>query len=357
MGYNQFTKCVHPEDWVDLSVRHARGLGFWITILVTSIMGAIAAGTVFGAPGFIAGILVCLAIVTSIIVLVRWELFGKLVCLDDTPICAILGMVYDVEPPNPGPSHGDDDTNMNLILQPDLHPSKEDLDSKIDKQVFRNNVQGYLITENPRATHGYTQEGKHLKALHCEFEGENYRRLLDSLYALETLLIAALTIAIVLAVLNLSLFLPFLLAIVALLLAGLETFQRILRPTTPPPDPYTVGIDKGDFVLMRGKWVYDSLHAGWNEIHPVQHCQLVASPKIPDGHGPKDFRQIVMFDPVTNTAFNLDSDQNIQRYLNIACLCFQNADDAQEGGNRDNPEHGWSIHPSVDGCKPPIIIE
>ena len=31
-----------------------------------------------------------------------------------------------------------------------------------------------------------------------------------------------------------------------------------------------------DVLVVMGTWIYDSAHAGWNELHPVLHCQRVA---------------------------------------------------------------------------------
>jgi len=32
-----------------------------------------------------------------------------------------------------------------------------------------------------------------------------------------------------------------------------------------------------DIIYVRGTWVYDSLHEGWNEIHPVKACTKVGT--------------------------------------------------------------------------------
>ena len=44
--------------------------------------------------------------------------------------------------------------------------------------------------------------------------------------------------------------------------------------------PLDVGVnpgslDGGAVVVVTGDWVYDSGHAGWNEIHPVKSCQVM----------------------------------------------------------------------------------
>ncbi|MEA2959357.1 MAG: hypothetical protein QOJ58_5192 [Alphaproteobacteria bacterium] len=38
------------------------------------------------------------------------------------------------------------------------------------------------------------------------------------------------------------------------------------------------------------------------------------------------------------------------------CRAIGDAKGAEDGGNRDDPAHGWVIHPLVDGCTPVIIV-
>ena len=32
-----------------------------------------------------------------------------------------------------------------------------------------------------------------------------------------------------------------------------------------------------DVLVVKGTWVYDSAHEGWNEIHPIKQCQKVGT--------------------------------------------------------------------------------
>jgi hypothetical protein len=36
-------------------------------------------------------------------------------------------------------------------------------------------------------------------------------------------------------------------------------------------------VDSGDILVVKGTWVYDSAHEGWNEIHPILHCQRIGT--------------------------------------------------------------------------------
>ena len=35
-------------------------------------------------------------------------------------------------------------------------------------------------------------------------------------------------------------------------------------------------LKNGDMVVVTGDWIYDSGHAGWNEIHAVHSCQRMS---------------------------------------------------------------------------------
>lgn len=322
-------------------------------ISIGDLVAMILIGIFSGAGSIVTFILASIAVVMSAILLLRWELFGKLICLADEPICAIIGMVWTIESPKPRENNGDDDTNINLLLGPDTstNTTKEDLD-KMSPDSFWEDVQGYLIKENPSViTHGYVKDNLHVKALHCEFEGEGYRTLLDAAYWVLGFLIAALALALAAVAFPLLGWFALLLAIAALLFGGVLFRQELSAPSAPIAQP-VASLKSGDFVILQGKWVYDSLHEGWNEIHPVTYCQKIET--FPEA---KQLKDIDCYDDATGEHFYLDSDANIQRCLDIVCNCLKNADDAVNEGSHEKPENGWTIHPSIDGCKPPIIIE
>jgi len=45
---------------------------------------------------------------------------------------------------------------------------------------------------------------------------------------------------------------------------------------------------RGDIVVVKGDWVYDSLHPEWNEIHAVHDCQIIDHIDLPDSDALKD---------------------------------------------------------------------
>jgi hypothetical protein len=105
-----------------------------------------------------------------------------------------------------------------------------------------------------------------------------------------------------------------------------------------------------DIVIVKGNWVYDSLHDGWNEIHAIHACQVIGS--MPDG---KTWpAQIDTPDGFTDI-LGLDTPENVARAIGVWCLALRQAEDAEDGGNRDDPQNNWVLHPLVDGCSRDII--
>ena len=101
---------------------------------------------------------------------------------------------------------------------------------------------------------------------------------------------------------------------------------------------------------------FDSLHEGWNEIHPIRDCQILGRLE-PDENGEFKWSNFRYKDKETNTEFTLDSIESFKLLHDYWCAQFKGAKDAQDNGSTTNPVHDWGIHPTVDGCNPPIIIE
>jgi hypothetical protein len=346
MAFKQYTKCVPPGDYVDFGFNIV-GISNIILLLLTAGFTAFAVIAIAGGP---VGITLGIAAITAVIVFLRWWLFGRLICLGKDPRnCAIVGMVagHGHSDPSIGSDskYGDNDYTMNIFLAPGP------LDDKEPKEAYRAAPQGHLVAENAAvhsASRGYVQDGKnikYLKFLHCEFEGDGIRSLLDGAYG-------------VLAVLLVALVVPGF-WLVGLIIAALILLRKIILAGRGDEgsgnpldvDPSLGSLDSRDVVVVEGEWIYDSLHEGWNEIHPVRDCIIV-------GHLDKgeDWRHFKYTDPGTNTEFTLDTVPNVERFRDFWCGALKDAGDAQDGGSRDDPQHDWVIHPGIDGCKPPVII-
>ena len=341
MAFKEYTSCVKPSHYVDLGINI---VGISNIFLLAFTAGLIAFAVIAIAGGPVA-ITIAIAFVSFVIVLLYWWLNGRLICLGDDPKhCAIIGMVQNHGPSDPslGEKYGDNDYTMNILL------ARGPLTLSEDKQVYWSAAQGELVAEHP-AVHGigkgYPQSGSdlnHLKALHCEFEGDGIRSLLDAMYGILALLIAALWIPGI-----------WIVAIIIAILALFGTFGAdpgAAGAGTPLDiDPSLGSLDKRNVVVVTGEWIYDSGHAGWNEIHPVRNCQII-------GRDLEDWNTFRFTDQSTQFDVTLDSDANLQLLLDFWCGMLKDARDAEDGGSHDDPANDWGIHPLIDGCQTTVIL-
>ena len=104
--------------------------------------------------------------------------------------------------------------------------------------------------------------------------------------------------------------------------------------------------------MVSGDWIYDSGHAGWNEIHAIHACQrlsgsdgVILAKVNPDGTWPDDLGGGLGLDlphlPVTLARWK---------------AAIADATTAVNGGNQDDPANNWILHPVIDGCKSTIIL-
>jgi hypothetical protein len=344
MTYKKYTTCIKPENYViDFGTRLA---GYAQLILFVLSVGFVAFAIITIAGGPIA-IIAALAFLTVWISVLLWYLHGRLICLGDDPRnCAIIGMVkgHGQSDPSWGKKYGDDDYTMNLMLA----PGPLNLDE--DEQLYWEDPQGHLVAENPKILninrhYPVGADRKYVKFLHCEFEGSGIYDRLNALYGVVATLLAALVIPgfwIISIILGL------------LLIFGKGIFGSKGQPGSGTPLDVGVNpgsLDGGAVVVVTGDWVYDSGHAGWNEIHPVKSCQVIGHLGTAD-----DWSNFIYTDIATGLTFKLDTKENVERFRCFWCEMLKGAQDAEEGGNRDDPSNDWVIHPLVDGCKPPPII-
>lgn len=108
------------------------------------------------------------------------------------------------------------------------------------------------------------------------------------------------------------------------------------NPDDARTDPQAGELALGDSVLIRGRWVFDAGHTGWNEFHPVRSIQ-----KVPPA-------------PTQATAY--------ERYH--AQWCTLSSEAPPRGDTKPTatqaavlaeqllPENQWLVHPAIDGCQP-----
>lgn len=358
MAYKQYTKCVKPADYIDLGLNIV-GISNFFLLLFAAGFVAFAVIAIAGGP---VGITIAIAAVTTMIIMLRWWLFGRLICLGDPPEnCAIIGMVrsHGNSDPSIGGKYGDNDYTMNLMLAPGprdiILAPPDDLD-QLETQIrdeYWIPPQGELSKPNAAVLgigKGYERTQKNLKYqqwLHCEFEGDGIRVLLDAFYVLLATLLLALVIPgfwIVGAIIAL-------LALIKKLFGVEPGDPGSGNPLDVGPSPAT--LSGRAVVVVKGEWIYDSGHGGWNEIHPVRVCQVIGHLGAKQDGTSEEWSTFTLSD---GTPLPLDTEQRVRDFRAAWCGALKDAEDAEDGGNQNDPQHDWGIHPQVDGCKPPVII-
>lgn len=327
MAFEQYTRCVKPADY-----RRRSFVNFGAAAAaVSGALGALA----FASPWCLVFLIPVFGLV-FLIAYCRNFLYERLICLDGDR--DVIGVVAGVQPP-PGffEPDWDNDYSINLLL--------EGTEIGVTQAEAEQSEYGELIKPHEAImalepeTPGYEEEGyqvedpatKALSAtLHAEFEGAgNY----DLMQISEGML--AFSIAAFLACLVLPWPISVLLALAALLgfaagAIGAKTV-RTGSPSDVNPDIKTLEIN-ADVVYVQGTWVYDPLHAGWNEIHPIKVCCIVGKC---DEDGTTE--------PTGDVILRLRDG-------------FQVARAEETRANQARPEHQWQTHPDLDGCAPDIIL-
>jgi hypothetical protein len=341
MAFEHFTRCVAPADYVPRSYAVMAGQAAIITSL---------GGILVLALGDVSCLLILAEIygLAFLIAYCRNWLYGRLICLspDDQHV---VGAVISVSPP-PGPlaRDWDDDYSINLLLR--------NTEFGVSQQVAQNSQPyGFLIhpqdvITNPpvnRETPGHDAFDKATQTtswgLHAEFEGGGNYNLMKVSEGLLGFCVGALVACV---------FLPFPIDLILglfILLAGLlgiiaSKFARPGSPSDVNPDIPEIhtntesngGHGKGaDVLYVEGIWVFDPLHTGWNEIHPIKVCTIVGEPGGWDGDWSTQ--------PGDGVILRLRDAFGVAR-----------APETQE--NQARPEHQWQVHPDLDACVPDIII-
>lgn len=319
MAYRQYTQCVPPKDHT--------GIAPTILAIVASALGAIGLAT-------IAGALAVGAVALAIIAYCRWWLYDRLVCLSGDR-CAI-GMLLTIEPPEnkSGLDRFDTDYSINLLLAP--HRVGD------SRTTIEGGLQGDLIKEQAATKDegmdfaGYEtrQWGNYPKTavLHCEFEGGGVQTLYDGAKA-------ALAVA---AVGSAFCFIPiigWIVCAIAGAVAAAILIAAIVAALNDKGNPAHVNPDLGelhtndatglgaDLLVVSGTWVYDSAHEGWNEIHPIKHCQRIGR---------------------WTGSWNVDAKIARDHW----CEAVASASAPLTRDHQTGPENQWTLHPMVDGCAP-----
>ncbi|MCB0704621.1 MAG: hypothetical protein KDC34_04900 [Saprospiraceae bacterium] len=353
MGYHQYTKCTSPANFIGSAAAQA---------IIGAAIGALplVLGLVFGSlalgPGALAAMLIP---VGALIAYCRWWLFDRLICLGQGKDVCTVGRLISVEPPDDksGLDAFDTDYSINILLAPNDVGATQ-------AEVEADGIQGHLIKNQQEIIDlgldfsGYTakiKEGEPDSAvIHAEFEGGGVFKLLQVALALLGYLTAALIAATIICAIPVVGWIACL--IVSLIFAAIGFgilamgMNNALKDTGNPnhvnANLGTLEVGK-DLLVTKGTWVFDSAHSGYNEIHPVKHCQRIGKWS---GSWQAAFDSIVDLVPA-----NVTVDAAI--FQKFWCDAIASAESPETQVNIKRPENQWVIHPVIDGCEPKEVEE
>jgi hypothetical protein len=97
-----------------------------------------------------------------------------------------------------------------------------------------------------------------------------------------------------------------------------------------------------DILFVMGRWVLDSAHSGWNELHPVISAQKV---------GTVTNANLITGNPWPGTGF--EHPVSLKHKLDAMCGLTNEALSGGTTHRQAEPQNKWAIHPLVDGCTTP----
>lgn len=352
MAYRQYTRCASISSFVGFQ---------WVQYVMVGGTAVVAAALAFllAAP-FVPGLMI--AALSAVIAYCLWWLYDRLICLGGD-VCAV-GFVLTVETPDEksGLDSFDTDYSLNLVLPPDgVGTTQAEAESspllgtlvKETSDVANYSFLGYhLPFQGDLVTHfsnGDPYGGQYTTAcLHAEFEGGGVYDLLQSCQA-------ALALATAAAVTCSIPIIGWIACLILSIAAGVVTLAGIANALNDKGNPTDVNPnlmpihaaaapdgDGADILALKGTWVYDSAHEGWNEIHPIKQCQKVGRmigqqwKEIQVSDDPKDVLSI----------------NDLGAYVHLWCSMLDGPNDPGTIANQSLPQNQWVIHPLVDGCEP-----
>lgn len=346
MAYRKFTNCTSASNYIGAFVAQViigAAIGA-IPLVFGLIAGALAAG-----PAILVAMLVP---VGAVIAYCRWWLFDRLICLGGNR-CAV-GRLISVEPPEnkTGLDKFDTDYSINLLLPPH--------DLGVDKATVEfDGISGHLIANQPDIIDlGLDFSGYNSKinsddldtpVLHAEFEGGGVQKLLEVCLALLGYLIAATVAAtIICAIPIIGWVACLIISLIFAAIGGAILGMGIDNALDDTGNPNHVNSNLGelhpgkDLLVVKGTWVFDTAHGGWNELHPIKHCQRI---------GTWDDSWEAAFDSIANQV-PAGVTRDAKTYLDFWCGAIEDVGSTETQTAQLRLENQWEIHPVIDGCKP-----
>ena len=398
MAFVQYTKCVNVKDKVYPGNPK-------VVVVIGAIASLLAGG---GLTPYSA-----IPLLLIIIGYCMWWLYDRLICLGGDR-CAI-GLLGAVEPPDSksGFDQFDTDYSINLVLAPhqyqELPPDylttpippapfgtdpRDWMDQKfkeaLHRQIADDGMQGALIKETNTTGDektifgtkrydfmgyfstigGWSVKYTFQPYLHCEFEGGG---VIDLLHAAELALAFATAAAVVCSIPVIGWIACAILSAVAALVSLVGIFEALNDKGSPSVyDPISGQTSSAlhpgqDILFVKGTWVFDTAHEGWNEIHPIKQCQLVAK-AVYSKADVVDWNQAIAsymvgldrwrwdFTDPANPKLDINGDpakaSDWTNWVQSWCDLTGTTSTPLTIGAQGEPENQWTIHPVIDSCRP-----
>lgn len=341
--FRQYTRCISPANF---SSRIGFITGFSL------IAGVPALSLAMGYPPCMVIALEIAALAASVAYYHNW-LYNRLLCLGDKDVHC-LGMIVSISPPESNLLDKDTDYSINLLLENTEFGSPDSKLADLQPAAEQSMPFGNLIAQQPgitaigRETPGHLATdkatGNKAASMHAEFEGDgNYRMLLASKVLLGFAVFALAACLLGFPGWLLALFI-FLISVLVLFVTSISGNYGEGSPTDTNSGELHTNNEQGvgaDVVYVKGTWVYDPLHDGWNEIHPIKKCMKMGCWK---GDWSNYDGKCEDKEP---TPPNM-----ILRLRNA----FEVAQAEETIKNQARPEFQWQLHPDLDGCSRDVIL-
>ena len=348
----QHFKCVSKDNYKGLTIVIALGI-LSGSLLIVDIVVAIIAGAAIPGLGVVAGVL----FVAAIFELCAFLHGGKLICIQDD-ICAI-GRIMEFIPvgaDKSGFEEMDDDFTINILPSP--HSPVELLS---EMTMSDSHQAPFLVEQPPSNDLGLGFAGVSVKfediphdteVFHIEVKG---CRVHDVCAVLKVMSFGAPALGVFCSIPVIGWLACLIVAAIwlavtaaAVAIAWNATHNGDINDVYDPAagdltaaDPKTG--EGGDVILVRGDWVYDAGHSGWNEIHPIRHVQKL-TPEVE-----ARFQGMGKADPALVEDFK-------KEVLDVWCFHVEQSTDPLVIKAQKEPENEWHIHPTIDGCDEEVII-
>lgn len=339
-------KCVSKGDFKGLS-------GVFGSLSIGAIIAAVMVA--IGVPG--GGLVFGVSVVVAIFELCAFLHGGKLICIEDD--ACTIGRIMELIPvgaDKSGFEEMDDDFTFNIL------PSPHSPTELLSEMAMSDPHQApFMVAQPPSTDLGLGFAGVSVKFENIPHDTEVFHvevkgcRVHDVCAVLKVMSFGAPIVAAICSIpligwvvclIAAAIWLAITAAAVAIAWAATHNgdINDVYDPAAgelTAADPATG--EGGDVVLVRGDWVYDAGHSGWNEIHPIRHVQKL-TPNV-DGR----FRGMGKADPALVDEFKTE-------VLDVWCFHVGESSDPLVITAQKEPENQWHIHPLIDGCEEEEVV-